>query len=135
MNLNQCHKNVWITITIKSHYKQHAEKEKQRELLSQISSLSLFTAAEIFTLIQQLSVTLFTFSELDVHKNAFSYNLYHLVLLNKENIKRHCLKNHASDFKHTVTSFVIAQSLYKRHFFFQVQAHSLLIVLNIASDI
>jgi len=110
---------------VKSHYKQHAENEKQRELLSQISSLSLFTAAETFALIQQLSMTLSAFSELDVHKNAFSCNLCHLVLLNKEKMKRHCSKNHASDFKHTVTSSVTAQSLHKRRFFFQVQARSL----------
>ncbi len=120
---------------VKSHYKQHAEKEKQRELLSQISSLSLFTAAETFALIQQLSMTLSAFSELDVHKNAFSCNLCHLVLLNKENMKRHCSKNHASDFKHTVTSSVTAQSLHKRRFFFQVQARSLSTVSNVASDI
>ncbi len=62
---------------VKSHYKQHAEKEKQQELLSQISSLSLFTAAKTFTSIQQLSMTLFTFSKLNVHKNAFSCNLCH----------------------------------------------------------
>ncbi len=120
---------------VKSHYKQHAEKEKQRELLLQISSLSLFTAAKTFALIQQSLMTLFAFSELDVHKNAFSCNLCHQVLMNKENMKRHCSKNHASDFKHTVTLNILAQSLHKNRFFFQVQARSLLSVSNVESDI
>jgi len=93
---------------VRFHYKQHAEKEKQQELLSQISFFSLHTASEVFALIQQSSMTLFAFSELDIHKNAFSCNLCHQILLNKENMKRHCLKNHASDFKHTITSFILA---------------------------
>jgi len=120
---------------VKFHYKQHAEKEKQRELLSKISSFSLYTASETFALMQHLSVTLFAFSELNIHKNAFSCNLCHQVLLNKENMKRHCSKNHSSDFKHTVTSCILAQSLLKNRFFFQVQARSLSTVSNIASDI
>ncbi len=37
---------------VKVHYKQQAEKEKQRKLLTQISLLSLFIAAETFALIQ-----------------------------------------------------------------------------------
>jgi len=56
---------------------------------------------------------LFVFSELDIYKNAFSCNLCYLVLLNKENIKKHCSKNHASDFKYIVTSFILVQSLCK----------------------
>jgi len=120
---------------VKSHFKQHAEKEKQQELLLQISSFSLYTASETFTLIQQSSMTLFAFSELDIHKNAFSCNLCHLVLLNKENMKRHCSKNHASDFKHTVTSSILVQSLRKNRFFFQVQARLISTVSNIASDV
>ena len=120
---------------VKFHYKQHAEKEKQRELLLQISSFSLYTASETFALMQQLSVTLFAFSELDIHKNAFSCNLCHLVLLNKENMKRHCSKNQASDFKHTVTSSVLSQSLRKNRFFFQVQTRSNSAVSNVVSDI
>ncbi len=120
---------------VKFHYKQHAEKEKQRELLSKISSFSLYTASETFALMQHLSVTLFAFSKLNIHKNAFSCNLCHQVLLNKENMKRHCSKNHSSDFKHTVTSCILAQSLLKNRFFFQVQACSLLTVLNIVLNI
>jgi len=50
-------------------------------------------------------------------------------------MKRHCTYDHASNFKHTVTSFVTAQSLLKNRFFFQVQAHSNLVISNIASDI
>ncbi len=50
-------------------------------------------------------------------------------------MKRHCTKDHASDFKQTVTSFVTAQSLLKKRFFFQVQARSNLVISNIASDI
>ena len=55
--------------------------------------------------------------------------------MNKENMKRHCSKIHASDFKHTVTSNILAQSLLKNSFFFQVQARSLSAVSNVASDI
>ena len=75
---------------VRFHYKHDAEKEKQQELLSQISSFSLYTVSETFAFIQQSSMILFAFSELDIHKNAFSCNLCHLVLLNKENMKRHC---------------------------------------------
>jgi len=120
---------------VRFHYKHDAEKEKLQELFSQISSFSLFTAAETFALIQQSSMTLFAFSELNVHKNAFSCNLCHQVLMNKENIKKHCSKNHASDFKHTVTSCILTQFLLKNSFFFQVQARSLSTVSNVASDI
>ena len=56
---------------VKFHYKQHAEKEKQQELLSKISSFSLYTASETFALMQHLSVTLFAFSELNIHKMHF----------------------------------------------------------------
>jgi len=49
-------------------------------------------------------------------------------------MKRHCTHDHANDFKHIVTSFITAQSLLKNRFFFQVQARSLSIVSNIASD-
>ena len=52
-----------------------------------------------------------------------------------KNMKRHCTHDHASDFKHTVTSFITAQSLLKNRFFFQVQARLNLVILNIASDI
>jgi len=78
---------------------------------------------------------LFAFSELDIHKNAFSCNLCHQVLLNKENMKKHCSKNHASDFKYIVTSNILAQFLHKKRFFFQVQACLLSIVSNIASNV
>ncbi len=47
---------------IKFHYKQHAEKEKQQELFSQISFFSLYTASETFVKIQQSSMILFAFS-------------------------------------------------------------------------
>ncbi len=50
-------------------------------------------------------------------------------------MKRHCTYDHASNFKHTVTSFVTAQSLLKNRFFFQVQARSNLVISNIVSDI
>jgi argonaute-like protein implicated in RNA metabolism and viral defense len=50
-------------------------------------------------------------------------------------MKRHCTKDHASDFKHTVTSFVTAQSLLKKRLFFQVQARSNSIISNIASNV
>jgi nitrate reductase cytochrome c-type subunit len=135
---SECHTALFsdtFSSHVKSHFKQHAEKEKQQELLSQILSFSLYTASETFALIQQSSMILFAFSELDIHKNAFSCNLCHLVLLNKENMKRHCSKNHASDFKHTVTSSILVQSLRKNRFFFQVQARSISTVSNIASDV
>ena len=50
-------------------------------------------------------------------------------------MKRHCIHDHASDFKHIVTSFITAQSLLKNRFFFQVQACSNLVISNITSDI
>ncbi len=50
-------------------------------------------------------------------------------------MKRHCSKNHASDLKHTITSDILAQSLYKNKFFFQIQARSSLTILNIALNI
>ena len=120
---------------VRFHHKRHAEKQEQQELLSQISSLSLYTAAKTFALIQESSSIPFIFSELNVHKNAFSCNICRQVLLNKKNMKRHCVKDHASDFKHIVTSSVYAQSLLKNRFFFQVQARSTSSVLNVESDI
>jgi len=120
---------------VKFYYKQHAEKQKQQELISQISSFSLHTASETFAFIQQSSIILFAFSELELHKNAFSCNSCHSLLLSKKNMKKHCSKNHASDFKHTVTSNILAQSLHKNRFFFQVQARSLSIISNVASDV
>jgi len=119
----ECHTALFsdtFSFHIKSHYKQHAEKEKQQELLSQILSFSLYTVSKTFSFIQQSSMILFAFSELNIHKNAFSCNLCHLVLLNKENMKKHCSKNHVSDFKYIVTSSVLAQFLCKNRFFFQV---------------
>jgi len=56
-------------------------------------------------------------------------------LLSKENIKRYYSKNYASNFKYTVTSNILAQSLYKNCFFFQVQAYLLLTISNVASNI
>jgi hypothetical protein len=50
-------------------------------------------------------------------------------------MKRHCSKNHASDFKHTVTSFITAQCLLQNNLFFQVQARSNSVVSNVASNI
>ncbi len=107
-----------FTFHVRFHHKRHAEKSKQQELRSQISSLSLYIAAKTLALIQESLSIPFIFSELNVHKNAFSYNICRQVLLNKENMKRHCSKDHASDFKHTVTSNILAQSLHKRRFFF-----------------
>lgn len=103
---------------IRFHYKHDAEKQRQQELFSQISSFSLYTVSETFILIQQSLMTLFVFLKLDVYKNAFSCHLCYQVLLNKENKKRHCSKNHVSNFKHTVTVFIVAQSLLKNRFFF-----------------
>lgn len=107
---------------VKAHFKQKAKKEKQQNLLARISSLQLFTASHTFSLIQQSSSIIFAFLELVVYKNAFSCNLCSQVLLSMQNMKRHCTKNHSSDFKNTVTSFIIVQSLLKNRFFFQVQA-------------
>ena len=120
---------------IKFHYSSSSEKEKQQKLLSRISSLQLFTASHTLSLIQQSLTTVSDFSELVTHNNAFSCNICKQVLLNMKNMKRHCTKDHASDFKQTVTSFVTAQSLLKKRFFFQVQARSNLVISNIASDI
>jgi len=120
---------------IKSYYKQHTEKEKQQEFLSQVSSFSLYIALETFALIQQLSIILFAFLELDTHKNTFFCNICKQVLLNIKNMKRYCSKNYASNFKHIVTLFIIAQSLLKSSYLFQVQVRLQSIVSNIVLDI
>jgi hypothetical protein len=120
---------------VKFHYSRQSEKEKQQKLLSRISSLQLFTASYKLSLIQQSLTTVSDFSELVIHNNAFSCNICKQILLNMKNMKRHCTHDHASDFKHTVTSFITAQSLLKNRFFFQVQARSLSIVSNVVSDV
>jgi len=43
-----------------------------------------------------------------VHNNTFSYNICRRVLLNEKNMKRYCVKDHASNFKHIVTSSIYA---------------------------
>jgi len=93
---------------VKFHYLHQSEKEKQQKLLSRISSLQLFTASYTLSLIQQSLTTVSDFSELVIHNNAFSCNICKQVLLNMKNMKKHCTKDHASDFKHTITSFVTA---------------------------
>jgi hypothetical protein len=130
---SECHIALFSD-TFSSHVK-FQEKEKQQKLLSRISSLQLFTASYTLSLIQQSLTTVSDFSELVIHNNAFSCNICKQVLLNMKNMKRHCTHDHASNFKHTVTSFITAQSLLKNRFFFQVQARLLSIVSNVASDV
>ena len=93
---------------VKFHYLRQSEKEKQQNLLLQISSLQLFTAAHTLSLLQQSTVLISSFSELVLHKNAFSCNICKQVLLNMKNMKRHCTQDHARNLKSIVTSFITA---------------------------